>query len=137
MSSLTLQHFGQGLIFPSSSILLFHLVTWPVWSSKNAKEIQLGQCFSFCWETGAKPFSPTFYSNLIPYKHKIEDILIMSSLRVLNAFILSCGSEERFFTGKISSVSSSFESQLYHHIIPSTGQHLLMFFTWLLTPLLL
>lgn len=52
-------------------------------AARMSKQIQLGQCFSFCLETGAKPFFPHssvtwFHVNI----NQIEDIHIKFSLKV-------------------------------------------------------
>lgn len=109
-------------------------------AARMSKQIQLGQCFSSCLESGAKLFFSTLYSNLVSQKHQSNRTFALSPLRVLNAFASSIGSEEQFLEGKISSVSNSSELKLHSYCtMPSIGWHLLVptVHTWLLTPLML
>lgn len=80
-------HYPLALFF--CSILQLDLCR----AARMSKQIQLGQCFSFCLETEQTIFPHStviwFHTNT----NQIEGILIKPSFRVLNAFTSSIGSK--------------------------------------------
>lgn len=113
---------------PSSSSLLFHLATWPVWSSKNVKTISIRTMLIILFRNWSKTIFP---HSTVTWFHintnQAEDILIKSLLRVVYTFTSPMGSKEQLFIGNTSSVSNSCESKLYCCTTPIIGRHLLVF----------